>query len=252
MLCIGPLQRPLPVKSGYIIKEVRALLIAGVAAEAPRASGDAQSPPAPEPPAPAAAAVAAAAVASETEESLRPRAEDYDPRLRAPGGVGGGSAGSPGDERRSAGMPRRVSADRREPSPPHVEEQPWFDATPIATPCSLFEELKASRRSWGIDSLGTFIVEVELHSGVVGVGVSLGGAPGCSIVEEHYSRFVEGQDVHNIELMWEQMYRSAQVYGSQGLMMHALSAIDLALWDALGKAKGEPVYNLLGGKTKER
>ena len=39
---------------------------------------------------------------------------------------------------------------------------------------------------------------------------------------------------------------------SQGLGVHAISAIDIALWDLLGKVKGEPVYNLLGGKTMER
>ena len=115
----------------------------------------------------------------------------------------------------------------------------------------MFEELKGSLSSWGIDSLGTLVVEVELLSGVIGVGVSVGGAPACFLVEEHLSRFVEGQDVRNIEFIWEQMYRSCQCYGSQGLTMHALSAIDLALWDALGKARNEPVYNLLGGKTKE-
>jgi len=37
-----------------------------------------------------------------------------------------------------------------------------------------------------------------------------------------------------------------------GLTIHAISGVDIALWDALGKARNEPVYNLLGGKTKER
>lgn len=41
-------------------------------------------------------------------------------------------------------------------------------------------------------------------------------------------------------------------YGRKGLAIHAISAVDLAIWDAYGKFLGEPIYNLLGGKTKER
>ena len=48
------------------------------------------------------------------------------------------------------------------------------------------------------------------------------------------------------------MYRGCVNYGRKGLALQAISAVDLALWDALGKHKGEPVYNLLGGKTKEK
>ena len=104
----------------------------------------------------------------------------------------------------------------------------------------------------GIDALGSVIVEVQLANGVVGVGMSIGGPPACFIIEEHLSRFVEGQDCNNIELIWDQMYRGSLNYGRKGLTLQAISAVDLALWDALGKSRNEPVYNLLGGKTKER
>jgi L-rhamnonate dehydratase len=49
----------------------------------------------------------------------------------------------------------------------------------------MLQDLKSSRKSWGIDVLGTVVVEVELHSGVVGVGVSTGGNPACYLVEKH-------------------------------------------------------------------
>ena len=52
--------------------------------------------------------------------------------------------------------------------------------------------------------------------------------------------------------MFDQMYRATINYGRKGLTMQVISAVDLALWDLLGKIKGEPVYALLGGKTKER
>lgn len=128
----------------------------------------------------------------------------------------------------------------------------WIVDTPIANPSSCFQESKTSRKSWGIDAIGSIICEVELVNGIIGVGVSIGGPPACFIIEEHLSRFVEGQDCNNVELMWDQMFRGSLNYGRKGLTIQAISAVDLALWDALGKARGEPVYNLLGGKTKEK
>lgn len=128
----------------------------------------------------------------------------------------------------------------------------WIVDTPIANPMSLYQECKTSRKSWGINALGTVIAEVELTNGMVGVGISIGGEPACFIIEEHLSRFVEGQDPRNVELIWDQMWRSTINYGRKGLPIQALSAVDLALWDALGKLRGEPVYQLLGGKTKQR
>jgi hypothetical protein len=60
------------------------------------------------------------------------------------------------------------------------------------------------------------------------------------------------QNVRNISYMWDQMWRASIHYGRKGLGVHAISAIDIALWDLLGKVQNEPVYNLLGGKTKAR
>jgi len=46
-------------------------------------------------------------------------------------------------------------------------------------------------------------VEVEAEDGTTGVGVSIGGEPACYIIEHHLSRFVEGEDPRNVEMMWE-------------------------------------------------
>ena len=78
---------------------------------------------------------------------------------------------------------------------------------------------------------------------------SSAGDPGCYIVEKHLSRFVEGEDPRNLELIWDQMWRATINYGRKGLPLQAISAVDLALWDLLGKLRGEPVYALLGGRT---
>eukprot|EP00929_Paragymnodinium_shiwhaense_P037532 TRINITY_DN19989_c0_g1_i1.p1 TRINITY_DN19989_c0_g1~~TRINITY_DN19989_c0_g1_i1.p1 ORF type:complete len:474 (+),score=82.22 TRINITY_DN19989_c0_g1_i1:62-1483(+) len=121
---------------------------------------------------------------------------------------------------------------------------------PIANPMSVHPAYKKWRKSWGINAMGSMIVEVEADDGTCGVGVTIGGAPGCYIVEHHLSRFVEGQDPRNIELIWDQMFRATLNYGRKGLPIQALSAVDLALWDLLGKLRKEPVYMLLGGATK--
>jgi L-rhamnonate dehydratase len=128
----------------------------------------------------------------------------------------------------------------------------WIDDLPIANPMSVYEEYKAKRTSWGINSLGTVVVQVELADGTVGIGCSIGGEPACYVIEKHLSRFVEGQDPHNVELIWDQMWRATMPYGRKGLAIHAISAVDLAIWDCLGKLRGEPIYALIGGKTKER
>ncbi|ETO23642.1 hypothetical protein RFI_13537 [Reticulomyxa filosa] len=106
----------------------------------------------------------------------------------------------------------------------------------------------------------TMIVEVELNGGIIGHGVSIGGEPeknnknekGCYLVEKHFARLIEGQDVHNVELMWDHMFKASINYGRKGLVIQSISAVDLALWDCLGKLLKEPVFNLLGGKCKQK
>jgi L-rhamnonate dehydratase len=134
----------------------------------------------------------------------------------------------------------------------HQHHGHWIVDTLIANPMSIYEKYKASRLSWGINALGTVVVEAELEDGTVGFGTSVGGEPACFIIENHLSRFVEGQDPRNVELMWDQMWRATMPYGRKGVAIHAISAVDLAIWDLLGKIRDEPVYALLGGKTKDR
>ena len=128
----------------------------------------------------------------------------------------------------------------------------WIIDTPIANPMSVYTDYKSSRVSWGINALGSVIVEVELDNGQTGVGISTGGEPACFIIERHLKRFLIGQSPYNLELIWDQMWRATLPYGRKGLAIHAISAVDLALWDVLGKLRGEPVYAMLGGKTKDK
>jgi L-rhamnonate dehydratase len=126
----------------------------------------------------------------------------------------------------------------------------WIDDH-IATPMSKYPAYRASRQSFGLNVLGSLVVEIEAENGIVGFAVSTGGEPAAWIVERHLARFVVGADSAEIETIWEQMYLSSVFYGRKGLALLAISCVDLALWDLLGKLRGEPVYQLLGGAVRD-
>ncbi|MBY8829673.1 L-rhamnonate dehydratase [Hephaestia mangrovi] len=126
----------------------------------------------------------------------------------------------------------------------------WIDDH-IATPMARYPEYRQSRQSFGINVLGTLVVEIEAEDGTVGFAVTTGGEPACYIVEKHLARFLEGRDPADYEKIWDQMYFSTQYYGRKGLVINAISGVDLALWDLLGKLRQEPVYKLLGGAVRD-
>ncbi|TAK23904.1 MAG: mandelate racemase/muconate lactonizing enzyme family protein [Chloroflexota bacterium] len=97
-----------------------------------------------------------------------------------------------------------------------------------------------------------FVVQVETDRGIVGFGEG-----GMSYRElamkgmiEHLREFLVGQDPRRIEHLWQTMYRAAYFEGGNTLTA-AISAIDIALWDILGKSLGVPTYQLLGGACRD-
>lgn len=129
-------------------------------------------------------------------------------------------------------------------------EDHWIDDH-IATPMSRYPQYRDSRRSFGIDVLGTLVVEIEASDGTVGFAVTTGGEIGCWIIERHLARFIEGSTVTDIERMWDQMFNATLFYGRKGIVLNTISGVDLALWDLLGKVRGEPVHALLGGAVRD-
>ena len=106
----------------------------------------------------------------------------------------------------------------------------------------------AGRSSWP----GSVLVEIETDNGAAGVGLGGGGQPGALIIENYLSPLLVGQNPLDIGHLWELLYRATFRYGQAGIVLMAMSAIDLALWDLKGKATGQPVWQLLGGKVHER
>ncbi|WP_271272673.1 L-rhamnonate dehydratase [Aliamphritea hakodatensis] len=109
------------------------------------------------------------------------------------------------------------------------------------------------------DSMGAFrfhgwaVVEIETDDGVIGIGnVALAPRIAKAIIDQYLTPLVIGQDPFDYEYLWQRMYRSTLAWGRKGIGMAAISAIDIALWDLMGKATGRPVFKLLGGRTKEK
>ena len=98
-----------------------------------------------------------------------------------------------------------------------------------------------------------FIVTVETDEGITGVGE--GGISGRELAMqgmlEHLARFLVGEDPRRIEHLWQTMYRGAYFEGGK-ILGATISAVDIALWDILGKWLGVPVYQLLGGACRQR
>lgn len=126
----------------------------------------------------------------------------------------------------------------------------WIDDH-IATPMARYPEYRQSRQSFGINVLGTLVVEIEASDGSVGFAVTTGGEIGAFIVEKHLARFLEGRCVTEIEKMWDQMYFATLYYGRKGVVVNTISGVDLALWDLLAKVRKEPVHALLGGPVRD-
>jgi L-alanine-DL-glutamate epimerase-like enolase superfamily enzyme len=100
---------------------------------------------------------------------------------------------------------------------------------------------------------GWTVVEVETDTGLVGYGnVALAPRVSKQIVDLYLKPLVLGQDPWDYEYLNQRMYRATHAWGRKGVGMAAISAVDIALWDVLGKDAGQPVFKLLGGRTKEK
>jgi L-alanine-DL-glutamate epimerase-like enolase superfamily enzyme len=118
-----------------------------------------------------------------------------------------------------------------------------------AAPMGVYNGLPGTRT----DPVFTVIVRVTTEGGQTGLGgIALGSSAVADVVEHHLRPLVIGSSVFDTELIWERLYRSTVNIGRKGLVVEAISGVDIAIWDALGKVLGQPVYNLLGGRTRSR
>ena len=111
---------------------------------------------------------------------------------------------------------------------------------------------------WGDDA---FLVRVHTDAGIVGIGESdtspIAARGMIDAPESHGSssglrRLLIGENPLEIQRLWDKMYACSNYAGHRGLGIHAMSAIDIALWDIASQYYQVPIYMLLGGKYRDR
>ncbi len=97
------------------------------------------------------------------------------------------------------------------------------------------------------------LVSVETTDGGVGYGEAIGYGSPESVevtVNSVLNRILKGEEPERIWYLWDKMYRATFRLGRRGIVVSAMSGVDIALWDLLGKEHGAPVYRLLGGNPR--
>ena len=95
--------------------------------------------------------------------------------------------------------------------------------------------------------------EITTDCNTVGIGnAALSPSLTKKAIDEYYAPLVVGEDPFDYAYLWEKMYRRTHAWGRKGVGMVAISAIDIAIWDLMGKLANKPVFKLLGGRTKEK
>jgi L-alanine-DL-glutamate epimerase-like enolase superfamily enzyme len=105
---------------------------------------------------------------------------------------------------------------------------------------------------WGGHRNFLFVV-VDTDEGIYGVGETGITGRELSIIGaiEHFKPLLIGQDPARIEHIWQMLFRGG-FFPAQRILTSAISAIDIALWDIKGKALGVPIYELLGGRVRDK
>lgn len=97
------------------------------------------------------------------------------------------------------------------------------------------------------------VVRVHTDEGIVGLGETVDKVPGArAALHGTVAPLLLGQDPLDIEGLWRFVMDNIMYHGYAGAETRALSAVELALWDIMGKKYNAPLYHLLGGKTRER
>jgi len=108
----------------------------------------------------------------------------------------------------------------------------------------------------GIGGSFWVIVKVTTDNGIEGIGecygIPVSGDIACAMVEDTFERFFTGEDPHHVETLFRRVYSAGFTQRPDISMMGVFSGIEIAVWDILGKAHEQPIYQLLGGQFHQR
>lgn len=105
-----------------------------------------------------------------------------------------------------------------------------------------------SSRGWLYKTRGSCLVEIETTDGIVGWGECYGpSAVAKAYIDTQFAARIVGRDAFDVEVIWEDLYNRIKDYGGRGMATSALSGIDIALWDIIGKSVNKPIHKLIGG-----
>jgi D-galactarolactone cycloisomerase len=109
-----------------------------------------------------------------------------------------------------------------------------------------------SARGWLYTTRASCIVEITTDAGITGWGECYGpAAVNKTLIETQYAPRVLGRDPFDVDVVWEDLYNRIKDYGPSGFSITALSGIDIALWDVMGRAVGKPIHKLIGGAHRK-
>lgn len=116
----------------------------------------------------------------------------------------------------------------------------------------------AENLRWGAMSISTkggIVVEVKTDEGLIGIGEAGFSCEYFStvgpLINNQLGPMIVGRDPQDISALWHDMMRATHMWGRRGIETYALSGIDIALWDLLGKITNQPVHRLLGTAQSE-
>ncbi len=95
------------------------------------------------------------------------------------------------------------------------------------------------------------LVRVRTEDGVEGIAYCLEGVLVAAAIDELLGPMVVGEDPFDHRRLWDRMFRSSLQVGRRGAVMRGISLIDIALWDIVGKATGQPIHRLLGSTARD-
>ena len=102
------------------------------------------------------------------------------------------------------------------------------------------------------DTRRGLLVEVITDDGLTGWGESFGSPEAIAAIINEFKPLVIGRDSTAIDVIWEFLYNRYRDRGVKGVVIAAISALDIALWDVMGKRYGVPIYQLLGGPFRTK